>query len=334
LEDPGLIQQVTKAFWELPIPVCSEQSISSSPLAENDEEDTMQPILDHGLEDVMVMENNNLVSNHQSPLDGILSPLEFNFPSYTPNEETELINDRVEDQSVKICEELQNGSPDGSSNDYCLNQHTDDSFGMEGLNVTSRVQSHQLMDDEISNCLHGSLNSSDCVSFVNPPRTLSSPKGERIKNHALNYLQEGNYAKLTSLDLGGDETHYNRTLSAILRNSKGLASISCYLNGSHASSFTLWRRNLTTPKVLGRTPQKLLKKILVDASWIQGGRPMKPQEENGTRNKVWKPEGDDAGASHVLSERRRREKLNEKFLVLRSLVPSISKVTVLEAVAG
>ena len=318
------------AFWEVPLPVCSEQSISSSPLAEKDEEDNMQPIVDHELEDVMVMENHNLVPEHQSPLEGVLSPLEFNFPSYTANEETELINDRVEDQNPNIRQELHNGSPDDSSNDYCLNQHTDDSFRMEGLELTSQVQSHQLMDDEISNCLHGSLNSSDCISFVNPPRILSSPKGERLTNHALDYLQEGNYAQLTSLDLDGDETHYKRTLSAILRNSKGLASISCYFNGSHASSFTLWRRNSATPKELGGTPQKLLKKMLVDASWIQGGRPMKPQEENGTRNKVWKPEGDDAGASHVLSERRRREKLNEKFLVLRSLVPSISKVTALE----
>ena len=159
---------------------------------------------------------NNLVTDHQSPLDGVLSPLEFNIPSYTPIEETGLTNDRVEDQNVKICEELQNGSPDGSSNDYCLNQHTDDSFRMEGLHITSQVQSNQLMDDEISNCPHGSLNSSDCISFVNPPRILSSPKSERIKNHAPDYLQEGNYAKLTSLDLDNDETHYKRTISAIL----------------------------------------------------------------------------------------------------------------------
>jgi len=30
--------------------------------------------------------------------------------------------------------------------------------------------------------------------------------------------------------------------------------------------------------------------------------------------------------NHVMSERRRRAKLNERFLTLRSMVPSISKV--------
>jgi hypothetical protein len=48
------------------------------------------------------------------------------------------------------------------------------------------------------------------------------------------------------------------------------------------------------------------------------------QEENdyreGTRLEA------DEGMNHVLSERRRRAKLNERFLTLRSMVPSNSKV--------
>jgi hypothetical protein len=39
-----------------------------------------------------------------------------------------------------------------------------------------------------------------------------------------------------------------------------------------------------------------------------------------------RPEADEIGASHVLSERRRREKLNKRFMILKSIVPSISKV--------
>jgi hypothetical protein len=34
----------------------------------------------------------------------------------------------------------------------------------------------------------------------------------------------------------------------------------------------------------------------------------------------------DFSANHVLKERRRREKLNEKFIILRSLVPFMTKV--------
>lgn len=321
LEDPSLLQQIRTTFWELSIPVCSEQSISSSPTAEKDEEDNIHPIIDHGLEDVMALDNHNSVHEHHSQLESILSPLDFNF-SYALNEETKLIHEKADEINPNIYEELQNGSPEASSNDYCLNHHGDDPFRLEGI---SQVENLQLMDDEFSNCLHGSLNSSDCISFVNNPRILSSPRGERIKDHALDHLQEGNYTKLTPLDIDGDEAHYKRTLSAILRNSKESVSMPFVFTGSHASSFRHWQKKLTSLKPLGGTSQKLLKTMLVNASWIQGGRPMKPSEENEITNKVWKPEGDDA-ANHVLSERRRREKLNEKFLILRSLVPSISKV--------
>ena len=151
--------------------------------------------------------------------------------------------------------------------------------------------------------------------------------GERIKNHVLDSLQDGDFTKLISLDLQGEKSHYTKTIAAILRNSNQLASIQCFPCGSHESSFVVWKRSMNVPKPHSTISQKLVKKILVDTAWMHGGQPLKTQEENGLRNKVWKVEGDDANASHVLSERRRREKLNEKFLVLRSLVPSLSKVT-------
>ncbi|ONK71778.1 uncharacterized protein A4U43_C04F12290 [Asparagus officinalis] len=299
LEDSVLVQQVKTTFWDFPIPVCSEQSISSSPNVEKDEEETIHPTLDHDqlIEDAMELENDNLIP------EDILLPFAFNFPSYAPTKNVDAIHDEVEELNPKICEEIQNGSPGGSSNDYCTNHHTDDSLRM----------------DELQSCMS--------QSFVNSQRILSSPRGERIRNHVLDCLQEGNNAYLTSLDLEGDETHYERTLSVILTNSKGSVSDSCFLNGSQASNFTHWRRDFTIPKPTSDTPQKLLKKILVGASWIQDYlRSLKPPEENGIRNNVCKPEGDDTSGNHVLSERRRREKLNEKFLILRSLVPSISKV--------
>nr|QDS02912.1 basic helix-loop-helix [Narcissus tazetta subsp. chinensis] len=278
LEDHGLIQQITTAFWDLPFPICSEQSMSNCPLEGKDEEENMPPLLGQRID---VMENRDLMSEHHLPLELILSPFSFNFPSYAPDEETELTRDKIEELHPNI-DELQNGSPNYSSND---------SFKMD-----------------------------DCMSFENTPMIPSSPEGGRIKSNVLDYLQEGNFAKLNSLLLDSDETHYQRTLSSILKNSKGMDS-TLFLHGSRASSFTIWRRNMNSVKPVGNRHQRMLKKILIDMSWI----PLQPQEENGIRNKVLKQDGDDAGANHVLSERRRREKLNEKFVILRSLVPSVSK---------
>lgn len=327
LEDTNLIQQVTTSFWDLTLPISSEQSISSPEMAEKDEEN-MHEIFYHGKEDSLDLENDNLVPKCPTLPEGAAEALSFALQSYVADEQIELTDDKVEEPNQIIFEELKIGSPDISSNENCLNHHTDDSLRIQGRNGTCRFPSQRLMDDEASNCLHGSLHSSDCISqcYVNPQKILSSPKGERIRDHDIDYLQEGNYAKLTSLDLDGTETHYQRTLVAILRSSKELDSVPYFPNGSQESSFTIWRSGSSLPKPLGSTSQKLLKKILIDADWICGGRKMKLPEENGNKSRLCKSEADDNGVNHVLSERRRREKLNEKFLILKSLVPSISKV--------
>ena len=63
---------------------------------------------------------------------------------------------------------------------------------------------------------------------------------------------------------------------------------------------------------------KLLKKVVGGGAWAaanngSGNSTMRTAQESGIKN-------------HVMSERKRREKLNEMFLVLKSLVPSIHKV--------
>jgi hypothetical protein len=60
--------------------------------------------------------------------------------------------------------------------------------------------------------------------------------------------------------------------------------------------------------------QKLLKKAMAGGAWSNGGG---GDTARGQESNV---------KGHVMSERRRREKLNEMFLILKSLVPSIHKV--------
>lgn len=95
-------------------------------------------------------------------------------------------------------------------------------------------------------------------------------------------------------------------------------------DGSRATSFVVWTRSshscsgeaAAVPVI--EEPQKLLKKAVAGGgAWANtncgGGGTTVTAQENGAKN-------------HVMSERKRREKLNEMFLVLKSLVPSIHKV--------
>ncbi|OEL31577.1 Anthocyanin regulatory R-S protein [Dichanthelium oligosanthes] len=86
-------------------------------------------------------------------------------------------------------------------------------------------------------------------------------------------------------------------------------------DSSHVTSFRAWTMPrsddwLAVP-VIGE-PQKLLKKVVSGGAWMNNGCESagRMAQESGSKN-------------HVVSERRRQEKLNEMFLILKSLVPTI-----------
>uniref|UniRef100_A0ACD5UU53 Uncharacterized protein n=1 Tax=Avena sativa TaxID=4498 RepID=A0ACD5UU53_AVESA len=87
------------------------------------------------------------------------------------------------------------------------------------------------------------------------------------------------------------------------------------VESSLSSCFREWKRTSDLPRDVSAAsaawePQKLLKKAVAGGAWTNDGR--RAQESN--------------VKGHVMSERRRRGKLNEMFLILKSLVPSIHKV--------
>uniref|UniRef100_A0ACD5UT91 Uncharacterized protein n=1 Tax=Avena sativa TaxID=4498 RepID=A0ACD5UT91_AVESA len=92
---------------------------------------------------------------------------------------------------------------------------------------------------------------------------------------------------------------------------------SSVVESSRSSCFTAWKRSSedVAASVAGES-QKLLKKAVAGGAWTNdgGGDTSRAHQES---NNV---------KGHVMSERRRREKLNEMFLILKSLVPSIHKV--------
>ncbi|KAG6483886.1 hypothetical protein ZIOFF_060672 [Zingiber officinale] len=283
LEDPAFATQTTNVFWELPVPVCSEQSISTPEMAEMAATDQViqNQNLGDDLDNSMVLEDENLVIESSNPLE--IHPVHFPFAlqSYATTK------DEAEKLHFDICEELNISSPGDGSNECFRTQQLEDLLELNGLN-----------------CLHGSLNSNEqeSLSIVDAQQLLSST----------NKVQVGN------------DIHYVRTLTRILCNSKQVKSMPCFSKVSHKSSFIVWSRGLSSAKPFNGTPQKLLKKIIIDGEWLLNGSILNCQEQNGLPGNLLK-KGQPRTTS-VLSERRRREKLNEKFVLLQSLVPSISKV--------
>ncbi|XP_042390401.1 anthocyanin regulatory Lc protein-like [Zingiber officinale] len=301
LEDPAFAKQITSLLSELPVPVCSEQFVSTPEMAEMAAND--QVIQNHNLGDdidnSMALEDETWDMESQNPLE--ISPAQFPFTlcSYAATK------DEAEKFHFDISEELNIGSPGDGSKECFQTPQLDDLFETNGLNCMSQTESEHFVHDEFSNCLHGSLNSNEYAS-------LSFVDAQRLLSLATNGVQDG------------DDLHYARTLGRVLCNSKQVKPVSCFSKLSHKSSFIAWRSGSNNTKPFNAEPQKLLKKIIINGERLLNGCFLNCQEEHGLSENFSK-EGW-PGATRALSERKRREKLNEKFVALQSLIPSISKI--------
>ncbi|KAK8483791.1 hypothetical protein V6N13_021583 [Hibiscus sabdariffa] len=221
------------------------------------------------------------------------------------------------------CEQLEMVSPNDSSDGIEPNQPAEDPFMIDGINGrTSQVQSWQFMDD------HHSLNSSDCISQTLVDHgDVPLCQGENDNNNGLQDVGECNQTKLTPLDPVNDDLHYCTILSALLKSSDQLILGPHLRNSNKESGFVSWKTNglVKSRKEKDGTPQKLLKKILFEVPRMHDKGLLQSPQDNGVGDAAWRPEADEICGNHVLSERRRREKINERFTILKSLVPSNSK---------
>ncbi|RDX57773.1 Transcription factor GLABRA 3, partial [Mucuna pruriens] len=220
-------------------------------------------------------------------------------------------------------------SPNSCSNAFQANQPLEETLMVERITSgTSQVQSWQVMDDELSNCIHNSMNSSDCISqtFASPDNIASAPKCNNTSDPCARDLQKCNNPKMTLVDPKNDGWHYQRVLSSLLKGSDQLLMGMHFQKFHQESSFVSWRKggpmDYQWPR--GGNSQKLLKKVLFEVPQMHSDGLHESQEENDYKEGM-RLEADEIGMNHVMSERRRRAKLNERFLTLRSMVPSISK---------
>lgn len=222
------------------------------------------------------------------------------------------------------CPDMDACSPNNTSEDFADNVLIEDSNLVEAIN---EEVTWPFMDDAISNVLNMSTNSSDCVSqtYANP-ETLVPPSDSKEPNN--NFVQECDQQK-QGLGAQGDDIHYQSVLSNLLKSSQQLILGPHVRNGQRQSSFVNWKKDgsslANVPK--SGTPQKLLKKVLFEVARMHEICRLESGKQNAKNEGPSKPAVDEMDNNHVLSERKRREKMNERFMILGSLIPSGGKVS-------
>ncbi|CAN1246888.1 Basic helix-loop-helix protein A [Linum grandiflorum] len=146
-------------------------------------------------------------------------------------------------------------------------------------------------------------------------------------------------SELDKLEMPQEDTHYSHTVSAVLQNNRlGWSTPGPTSSGNH-SAFATWTgyrdSDFIVPSRTTSSSQWALKHILFNVPYLHN----KYREQNannspksscdggvGGRLRKGNSSHEELSANHVMAERRRREKLNERFIVLRSMVPFVTKM--------
>ncbi|CAL5089360.1 unnamed protein product [Urochloa decumbens] len=143
-----------------------------------------------------------------------------------------------------------------------------------------------------------------------------------------------------------ENAHYIKTVLTVLRHNASrqaqavASNIKTYLALSKNTSFSRWNRKGTKRLLVSEgTQQKILKSIMFSAPTRCSSSHQRHRGEVQSPPELIRDDGEGTGrsrrgqaqvaelsGSHVVKERLRREKLNERFIILRSLVPFVTKM--------
>ncbi|GAV82393.1 HLH domain-containing protein/bHLH-MYC_N domain-containing protein [Cephalotus follicularis] len=210
---------------------------------------------------------------------------------------------------LEMSEDIRLGSPDDASNNL------DSDFHMLAVSQSGNPADHQRRAD----------------SF----RAESSRRWPLLQEQLTTNLQQLSSVAAPLEELSQEDAHYSQTVSTILQNQPtrwAELSSTSYVTYSSQSAFAKWTtrsdNHLHVP--MEGTSQWLLKYILFSVPFLHNkyrdeNSPKSRDGDSASRFRKGTPQ-DELSANHVLAERRRREKLNERFIILRSLVPFVTKM--------
>nr|ABY26928.1 putative anthocyanin regulator [Ipomoea violacea] len=255
-----------------------------------------------------------------------------NYISTDDGNDRDIVNSKPNQDTLEASPKEENiNSPDDSSNGLEADQQAGDEFKVKGATAeASQPPNCQIVEDDISNCIHNSTNSSDCISqnYENPEKVSDFLNDEEMVNYSPPENQECNQENVVPLDNRGQghDVHYQSILSSVLKSSHQFILGPYFRNGNRESSFVGWKKeissNIQTLRI--ETSQRLLKNVLSGVARMVC-IPDTRKEGDG-KNDPCRLEADESDRSRVVSERRRREKINERFMILSSLIPSSGKV--------
>ncbi|XVF21791.1 hypothetical protein REPUB_Repub12eG0120400 [Reevesia pubescens] len=213
---------------------------------------------------------------------------------------------------LEMSEDIRLGSPDDASNNL------DSDFHMLAVSQSGNAADQQRRADSFR------AESSRRWQMLQEPMSDSFPQ------------PSSGPQPLDEIELSQEDTHYSQTVSTILQgqptswvesSSTGLATFSTQ------SAFAKWTThsdNHYLHVAVEGTSQWLLKYILFSVPFLHSkyrdeNSPKSRDNDAAARFRKGTPQ-DELSANHVLAERRRREKLNERFIILRSLVPFVTKM--------
>uniref|UniRef100_A0ACD5UZZ3 Uncharacterized protein n=1 Tax=Avena sativa TaxID=4498 RepID=A0ACD5UZZ3_AVESA len=232
-------------------------------------------------------------------------------------------DDEMEDGDDEIDEECASGSETNIVVDCCLNAPPD--IVSNDDHATQNIGRSEMLERVRDGCSSNLGDENQTLMVCQNINNQSSLQAQDEPCQTWHFLYEelcSGYPQSSGENqaiVSPENAHYTETVLSILhlntRRQAAEPNMRFYLVVSHQSSFSKWY-----PYTQGRTvsegatpqPQRLLKRLLLLSAACKP--PDDPRREA------------DFSTNHVLQERKQREKLNERFIILRSLVPFVTKM--------